>query len=76
MTFPTKEAIEQMDIKEVNQQLKQLAKNYQLDKPIKEILTPELWQHLDNIVDTLARLEDRKQWIEQYKRPTSDEVKE
>ena len=65
-----------MDIKEVNQQLKQLAKNYQLDKPIKEILTPELWQHLDNIVDTLARLEDRKQWIEQYKRPTSDEVKE
>ena len=76
MTFPTKEAIEQMDIKEVNQQLKQLAKNYQLDKPIKEILTPELWQHLDNIVDTLARLEDRKQWIEQYKRPTIDEVKE
>ena len=74
--FPTKEAIEQMDIKEVNQQLKQLAKNYQLDKPIKEILTPELWQHLDNIVDTLARLEDRKQWIEQYKRPTSEEVKE
>jgi hypothetical protein len=31
---------------------------------------------LDNIVDTLARLEDRKQWIEQYKRPTSEEVKE
>ena len=74
--FPTKEAIEQMDIKEINKQLKQLAKNYQLDKPLREILTPELWQHLDNIVDTLARLEDRKQWIEQYKRPTSDEVKE
>jgi len=74
--FPTKEAIEQMDIKEINKQLKQLAKNYQLDKPLREILTPELWQHLDNIVDTLARLEDRKQWIEQYKRPTSEEVKE
>ena len=74
--FPTKEAIEQMDIKEINKQLKQLAKNYQLDKPLNEILTPELWQDLDDIVDTLARLEDRKQWIEQYKRPTSEEVKE
>jgi predicted outer membrane protein len=72
----TKEQVEVMDLKEVNRNLKQLAKTYQLDKPIKEILTPELWQHLDNIVDTLARLEDRKQWIEQYKRPTSEEVKE
>jgi len=66
MTFPTKEAIEQMEIKEVNQQLRQLAKNYQLDNPLKEILTPELWEHLDLIVDTLARLEDRKQWLDQY----------
>jgi hypothetical protein len=37
-----------------------------LDKPLKEILTPELWQDLDDIVDTLARLDDRKQWLDQY----------
>jgi predicted outer membrane protein len=66
MTFPTKEQIEVMDLKEVNRNLKQLAKTYQLDKPLREILTPELWQDLDDIVDTLARLDDRKQWLDQY----------
>jgi hypothetical protein len=72
----TKEQVEVMDLKEVNRSLKQLAKTYQLDKPIELWMTPELFEQMDAIVNTLAYLEDRKQWIEQYKRPTSDEVKE
>ncbi len=62
----TKEAVEQMEAAEVNKNLKQLAKTYQLDKPISEWVTPELWDNLDNIINTLAYLEDRKQWLEQY----------
>jgi hypothetical protein len=72
----TKEQVEVMDLKEVNRSLKQLAKTYQLDKPIELWMTPELFEQMDAIVNTLAYLEDRKQWIEQYKRPTSEEVKE
>jgi predicted outer membrane protein len=71
-----KEQVDLMDIKEVDKQLRLLAKTYKLDEPIKEWVTPELSDKLDDIINTLAYLEDRKQWIEQYKRPTSDEVKE
>lgn len=62
----TKEQVEAMEIKEVNKSLKQLAKTYQLDKPIKEWMTPELFDQMDNIVNTLAYLEDRKAWLDQY----------
>jgi hypothetical protein len=29
-------------------------------------MTPELWDNLDNIINTLAYLEDRKTWLAQY----------
>ena len=42
-------------------QLKLLAKNYKLDQSIQEYLTPELWDQLDDIVNTLIWIEDRIQ---------------
>jgi hypothetical protein len=51
---------------EVNKNLRKLAKTYQLDKPIQEWMTPELFEQMDDIVNTLAYLEDRKQWLDQY----------
>jgi hypothetical protein len=62
----TKEAVEQMELKEINKHLKQLAKTYKLDKPIELWMTPELFDQLDDIINTLLYLEDRKQWLEQY----------
>jgi hypothetical protein len=62
----TKEQVEVMDLKEVNKLLKQLNKEYKLDKPMKEWMTPELWDNLDDIINSLLYLEDRKQWLEQY----------
>jgi ABC-type Fe3+-citrate transport system substrate-binding protein len=58
--------VEQMELKEVNKHLKQLSKDYKLDKPLKEWMTPELWDNLDDIINSLLYLEDRKQWLEQY----------
>ena len=29
-------------------------------------MTPELFEQMDDIVNTLAYLEDRKQWLDQY----------
>lgn len=66
MIFPTKEQVELMELPEVNKSLKQLAKEYKLDKTLKEWMTPELFDQLDDIVNTLIYLEDRKQWLEQY----------
>lgn len=62
----TKEQVEQMEAKEVDKQLRLLAKTYKLDKPLSEWMTPELWDQLDNIINTLAYLEDRKTWLAQY----------
>ena len=62
----TKEQVELMEAKEVDRNLRLLAKTYKLDNPIKEWITPELWDQLDDIVNTLAYLEDRKQWLDQY----------
>lgn len=44
---------------ECESQLKLLAKTYKLDQPIQEYFTPELWDQLDDIVNTLIWLEDR-----------------
>lgn len=64
--FPTKEQIEVMELPEVTKHLKQLTKTYKLDKPIQEYFTPELFEQLDDIVNTLLYLEDREQWLNQY----------
>jgi hypothetical protein len=62
----SKEQVEQMELPEVDRNLRKLAKAYKLDKPFKEWMTPELWDQLDNIINTLAYLEDRRTWLEQY----------
>jgi hypothetical protein len=62
----TKEQVEVMELKEINKHLKQLSKDYKLDKPLKDILTPELWDNLDDIINNLLYLEDRRAWLEQY----------
>jgi predicted outer membrane protein len=62
----TKEQVELMEAKEVDKQLRLLAKTYKLDKPLQEWMTPELWDKLDDIINTLAYLEDRKQWLVQF----------
>jgi predicted outer membrane protein len=62
----TKEQVEVMEAKEVDRQLRLLAKTYKLDKPLSEWMTPELWDKLDDIINTLAYLEDRKQWLVQF----------
>jgi hypothetical protein len=62
----TKAQVELMELPEVNKNLKQLSKAYKLDKPFKDWMTPELWDNLDDIINTLLYLEDRKQWLEQY----------
>jgi predicted outer membrane protein len=62
----TKEQVELMEAKEVDKQLRLLAKTYKLDKPLSEWMTPELWDKLDDIINTLAYLEDRKQWLVQF----------
>jgi predicted outer membrane protein len=62
----TKQQVELMDAKEVDRQLRLLAKTYKLDKPLSEWMTPELWDKLDDIINTLAYLEDRKQWLVQF----------
>jgi hypothetical protein len=61
-----KAQVELMELPEVNKQLKQLSKTYKLDKPFKDWMTPELWDNLDTIINTLAYLEDRKTWLAQY----------
>ena len=62
----TREQVEVMEMPEVNRNLRKLAKTYKLDKPLSEWMTPELWDNLDNIINTLAYLEDRKTWLAQY----------
>jgi hypothetical protein len=67
MIFLTKEQVEVMNITEVNRHLRQLSQTYKLDQPIQEYFTEELWNQVDDIANTLLYLEDRLQWLEQYK---------
>jgi hypothetical protein len=39
--------------------VKKLARTYRLDRHLYEWMTPELWNDLDDIVNTLLYLEDR-----------------
>jgi hypothetical protein len=62
----TKAQVEVMEAEEVDKQLRLLAKTYKLDKPLHEWMTPELWDQLDNIINTLCYLEDRKKWLTDF----------
>ena len=62
----SKEQVEVMEAEEVDKKLRLLAKTYKLDKPLHEWMTPELWDQLDNIINTLCYLEDRKKWLTDF----------
>lgn len=55
----TKEQVEQLSYTECQTAIKKLAKTYRLDRTLHEWMTPELWNDLDNIANTLLYLEDR-----------------
>lgn len=62
----TKAQVEVMELPEVEKHLRTLAKTYKLDKPLMEYMTPELWDQLDDIVNTLCYLEERKKWLTDF----------
>lgn len=62
----TKTQVELMDQAAVDKNLRLLAKKYRLDEPLSTYMTPDLMLELDLIINTLAYLEDRKQWLAQY----------
>lgn len=55
-----------MNLSTAKKALKAISKTYQLEKPLTEILTAELWDQLDTIIDTVLLLEDRIHKIESY----------
>jgi hypothetical protein len=63
--FLTKAETDTFTIEQCEKHLRKLAKTYKLDKSLQEYMTPELWDDLDNIVNTLLYLEDRIDYIKQ-----------
>jgi hypothetical protein len=61
--FLTLEQTDTLTLEQCEQALKILTKTYRLDRPLQEYMTPELWDNLDSIVDTLLYLEDRIRYI-------------
>ena len=64
--FLTKEQVDVMEAEEVDSNLRLLAKTYKLDQPLQEYMTPELWDQLDDIINTLLYLDDRKKWLTDF----------
>jgi hypothetical protein len=62
----TLEQVEAMTLEEVRKEIRSLERRYKLNRPIQEYLTEMLWDDLEKVINTLARLEDREQWIIQY----------
>jgi hypothetical protein len=56
--FLSKEQVLELTYKEAKQQMKLLEKTYKLDKSLKDYLTPELWDNLDDLINTILYLED------------------
>lgn len=69
----TKEQIEQLDYAACQKALRRLARTYKLDRGIQEYLTPELWDQLDDIVNTLLWLEDRIKQFEDLRFTSMDQ---
>jgi len=63
MTFLTKEQVDQLTLAQAESALKTLTKTYKLDKSLQEYMTPELWDNLDLITNTLLYLEDRIAYV-------------
>jgi hypothetical protein len=61
--FLTLEQVDTLSVEQCERALKILTKTYRLDAPLQTYMTPELWDNLDSIVDTLLYLEDRIRYI-------------
>lgn len=59
----TKEQVDQLDEAGCQKAMKDLEKAYNLDKSFQDYMTPELWNDMDAICDTLLYLEDRLAYI-------------
>jgi hypothetical protein len=62
--FLTKEQVDILSVEQCEKALKILTKTYKLDAPLQEYMTPELWDSLDDIVNTLLYLEDRIKYVQ------------
>jgi hypothetical protein len=63
MPFLTKEQVDTLTQAQAEKALKLLTKTYKLDAPLQTYMTPELWECLDDIVNTLIFLEDRIAYV-------------
>lgn len=61
--FLTKEQVDTLTQEQAEKALKILTKTYKLDAPLQEYMTPELWDCLDQICDTLLYLEDHIKYV-------------
>ena len=61
--FQTKEQISVMTKEQCQTALDLLEKTYKLDRPIQEYFTENLWDQLDDVIDTLLYLEDRLHFL-------------
>ena len=61
--FLTREQVDQLTLAQAESALKTLTKTYKLDKSLQDYMTPELWDNLDNITNTLLYLEDRIAYV-------------
>ena len=62
----TREQVEQLTIDQVNKAIKAIEKTKLLDKPLTK-LSLEEYQMIEDLSNTILYLEDRLQWLEQYK---------
>jgi len=63
MEFLTREQVNLLSIKDCKQQLKDISKEYDLDKPL-HLIWQQVWDNLDDIVNTILYLEDRIKHLE------------
>jgi hypothetical protein len=62
----SREQVEQLTIDQVNKAIKAIEKTKLLDKPLTK-LSLEEYQMIEDLSNTILYLEDRLQWLEQYK---------
>jgi len=62
----TREQVEQLTIDQVKKAIKAIEKTKLLDKPL-TLLSLEEYQMIEDLSNTILYLEDRLQWLEQYK---------
>lgn len=70
MPFLTLEQVDTLSLEQAQRALKLLTKTYKLDAPIQEYMTPELWDCLDQLCDTLLYLEDRIDYLKMIDKVT------